>query len=177
MLGLDGLAGLPVVPSFALVWPGPLLLALVQLQHQRRCSRWWPVVAGPGQGKAGKTGPGQTKPRLGTTGKMALPSQNSTKGPRGSQRVLGPTQARSLTIDPSWRGFATLDPTFARVARQRTCWQNTGSTAAAGPSKGEVELGRSPPRRVICPGGRNSRQLQNCIHLGSKICLKLFKHL
>ena len=31
------------------------------------------VVAGPGQGKAGKTGPGQTKPRLGTTGKPAKP--------------------------------------------------------------------------------------------------------
>ena len=36
------------------------------------------VVAGPGQGKAGmagKTGPGQTKPRLGTTGKPAKPKQ------------------------------------------------------------------------------------------------------
>ena len=36
------------------------------------------VVAGPGQGKAGmagKTGPGQTKPRLGTTGKPAKPRQ------------------------------------------------------------------------------------------------------
>ena len=34
------------------------------------------VAAGPGQGKAGKagkTGPGQTKPRLGTTGKPAKP--------------------------------------------------------------------------------------------------------
>ena len=29
------------------------------------------VVAGPVQGKAGETGPGQTKPRLGTTGKLA----------------------------------------------------------------------------------------------------------
>ena len=29
------------------------------------------VVAGPGQAKAGNTGPGQTKPRLGTTGKPA----------------------------------------------------------------------------------------------------------
>ena len=29
------------------------------------------VVAGPGQGKAGKTGPGQTKPRQGTTSKPA----------------------------------------------------------------------------------------------------------
>ena len=35
------------------------------------------VVAGPGQGKAGKTGPGQTKPRLGTTGKPAKPKQSS----------------------------------------------------------------------------------------------------
>ena len=37
------------------------------------------VVAGPGQGKAGKageTGPGQTKPRLGTTGKPAKPRQS-----------------------------------------------------------------------------------------------------
>ena len=33
------------------------------------------VVAGPGQGKAGKIGPGQTKPRLGTTGKPAKPRQ------------------------------------------------------------------------------------------------------
>ena len=37
------------------------------------------VVAGPslaiGQGKASKTGPGQTKPRLGTTGKPAKPRQ------------------------------------------------------------------------------------------------------
>ncbi len=33
------------------------------------------VVAGPGQGKAGKAGPGQTKPRLGTTGKPAKPKQ------------------------------------------------------------------------------------------------------
>ena len=42
--------------------------------------RRWPVVdvAGPGQGKAGmagKTGLGQTKPRLGTTGKPAKPKQ------------------------------------------------------------------------------------------------------
>ena len=29
----------------------------------------------PGQGKAGKAGPGQTKPRLGTTGKPAKPKQ------------------------------------------------------------------------------------------------------
>ena len=39
------------------------------------------VVAGPGQGKAGmagKTGPGQTKPRLGTTGKPAKPKQAGT---------------------------------------------------------------------------------------------------
>ena len=38
------------------------------------CRRRPVVVAGPGQGKAGmagKTGPGQTKPRLGTTGKPA----------------------------------------------------------------------------------------------------------
>ena len=37
------------------------------------------VVAGPGQGKAGKageTGPGQSKPRLGTTGKPAKPRQS-----------------------------------------------------------------------------------------------------
>ena len=34
------------------------------------------VVAGPGQGKAGKTGPGQTKPRQGTTGKPAKPKQD-----------------------------------------------------------------------------------------------------
>ena len=33
------------------------------------------VVAGPGQGKAGKTGPGQTKPRQGTTSKPAKPRQ------------------------------------------------------------------------------------------------------
>ena len=33
------------------------------------------VVAGPGKGKAGKAGPGQTKPRLGTTGKPAKPKQ------------------------------------------------------------------------------------------------------
>ena len=32
------------------------------------------IVAGPGQGKAGETGPGQTKPRQGTTGKPAKPS-------------------------------------------------------------------------------------------------------
>ena len=30
----------------------------------------WPVVVA---GKAGRTGPGQTKPRLGTTGKPAKP--------------------------------------------------------------------------------------------------------
>ena len=36
------------------------------------------VVAGPGQGKAGKAGPGQTKPRLGTTGKPAKPKQGFT---------------------------------------------------------------------------------------------------
>ena len=33
------------------------------------------VVAGPGQGKAGQTGPGQTKARPGTTGKPAKPKQ------------------------------------------------------------------------------------------------------
>ena len=39
------------------------------------------VVAGPGQGKAGKAGktsPGQTKPRLGTTGKPAKPTLASS---------------------------------------------------------------------------------------------------
>ena len=35
------------------------------------------VVAGPGQGKAGMTGPGQTRPRQGTTGKPAKPKQYS----------------------------------------------------------------------------------------------------
>ena len=34
------------------------------------------VVAGPGQGKAGMTGPGQTRPRQGTTGKPAKPKHN-----------------------------------------------------------------------------------------------------
>ena len=38
------------------------------------------VVAGPGQGKAGMTGPGQTRPRRGTTGKPAKPKQNSGMG-------------------------------------------------------------------------------------------------
>ena len=38
--------------------------------HLRR-----PVVAGAVPGKAGKAGPGQTKPRLGTTGKPAKPKQ------------------------------------------------------------------------------------------------------
>ena len=38
------------------------------------------VVAGPGQGKAGKAGPGQTKPRLGTTGKPAKPKQEGFSG-------------------------------------------------------------------------------------------------
>ena len=33
------------------------------------------VVAGPGEGKEGKTGPGQTKSRLGTTGRPAKPKQ------------------------------------------------------------------------------------------------------
>ena len=35
------------------------------------------VVAGPGQGSAGKTGPGQTKPRPGTTSKPAKPRPES----------------------------------------------------------------------------------------------------
>ena len=39
--------------------------------HQRRPL----VVAGLGQGNAGKVGPGQTKPRLGTSGKPAKPKQ------------------------------------------------------------------------------------------------------
>ena len=38
------------------------------------------VVAGPGQGKAGMTGPGQTRPRQGTTGKPAKPKQDSGMG-------------------------------------------------------------------------------------------------
>ena len=33
------------------------------------------VVAGPGQGKAGMAGPGQTRPRLGTLGKPAKVKQ------------------------------------------------------------------------------------------------------
>ena len=52
------------------------------------------VVAGPGQGKAGKTGPGQTKPRQGTTSKPAKARQakNTFSGrvsPRNG-RALGP---------------------------------------------------------------------------------------
>ena len=62
------MAGLPVVPSLGLVWPsaaGGGFAAAV-------------VVAGPGQGRAGmagKTGPGQTKPRPGTTGEPAKPNK------------------------------------------------------------------------------------------------------
>ena len=40
-----------------------------------------PVVVA---GKAGKTGPGQTKPRLGTTGKPAKPKQDF--GPHGAPK-------------------------------------------------------------------------------------------
>ena len=55
------------------------------------------VVAGPGQGKAGKageTGPGQTKPRLGTTGKPAKPNAkqggfNHQKSPGGVLKGRG----------------------------------------------------------------------------------------
>ena len=35
------------------------------------------VVAGPGQGEGGKTGPGPTKPKLGTTGKPAKSKQKT----------------------------------------------------------------------------------------------------
>ena len=45
------------------------------------------VVAGPGQGKAGKTGPGQTKPRQGTTGKPAKPKQDFGAGPDKTRLV------------------------------------------------------------------------------------------
>ena len=38
------------------------------------------AAAGAGQGKAGKTGPGQTKPRQGTTSKPAKAKQLFTKG-------------------------------------------------------------------------------------------------
>ena len=50
-------------------------------------------------GKAGKTGPGQTKPRLGTTGKVALPSQSSPmdKGVRaGPGTIIHPSRGKIL---------------------------------------------------------------------------------
>ena len=46
------------------------------------------VVAGPGQGKAGKAGPGQTKPRLGTTGKPAKPKQFQARFQARFQAIL-----------------------------------------------------------------------------------------
>ena len=54
------------------------------------------VVAGPslarGQGKASKTGPGQTKPRLGTTGKPAKPklagTSSSVDCPGGENKLF-----------------------------------------------------------------------------------------
>ena len=62
----------------ALPWPGPATTTgRGEAAAGRR--RRPVVVAGPGQGKAGKageTGPGQTKPRLGTTGKPAKPRQS-----------------------------------------------------------------------------------------------------
>ena len=85
-----GLAGLPVVPSLGLVWPGSVLPALPSTRQSHLPEPHAPagggfaaavVVAGPGQGKpgrAGKAGPGQTKPRLGTTGKPAKPKQAKT---------------------------------------------------------------------------------------------------
>ena len=52
----------------------------------------------PGQGKAGETGPGHTKPRLGTTGKPAKPRQPAEgegEGGRGGEwRVLPPPPAK-----------------------------------------------------------------------------------
>ena len=51
------------------------------------CAATVVAVAGPGQGKAGEageTGPGQTKPRLGTTGKLAkLRQELRALGPKG----------------------------------------------------------------------------------------------
>ena len=52
------------------------------------------VAAGPGQGKAGKTGPGQTKPRLGTTGKPAKPKQASFGVPEAN---FGVSEPKNLT--------------------------------------------------------------------------------
>ena len=59
--------------------PGPAPETTTAASRRRR-----PVVivAGPGQGKAskaGKTSPGQTKPRLGTTGKPAKPTSSSSQ--------------------------------------------------------------------------------------------------
>ena len=62
-----------------MVWPGPVFacLALAWSSNNNRP----PAAAGGGfaaavvvAGKAGKTGPGQTKPRLGTAGKPAKPN-------------------------------------------------------------------------------------------------------
>ena len=81
------MAGLPVVHSLGLVWPAPVLPALpATTTTDRLWLRSVVVVAG----KAGKTGPGQTKPRLGTTGKPAKPKQLVW--------VLGPGAGRQPTF-------------------------------------------------------------------------------
>ena len=64
-----------------------------------RSARLYLVVAGPGQGKAGKTGPGQTKPRQGTTGKPAKPKQDFGACPR------------------LWAGWMTLHPNLKSRSR------------------------------------------------------------
>ena len=66
-----GLAGLPVVPSLGLVWPGPGLPALPATTTTGRLRQPAAAAAVVVTGKAGKISPHQTKPRLATTGKPA----------------------------------------------------------------------------------------------------------
>ena len=72
----------PLGPTWAHLGPlGTPLGPLGALWGQNPALAWLAfaaavVVAGPGQGKAGMTGPGQIRPRQGTTGKPAKPEQD-----------------------------------------------------------------------------------------------------
>ena len=54
------------------------------------------VVAGPGQGKAGKTGPGQTKPRQGTASKPAKPRPDQARS--GHVRIRNCNRVSRLAV-------------------------------------------------------------------------------
>ena len=63
-------------------------------------------------GKAGKTGPGQTKPRLGTTGKPAKPKQGGAGAPGGRRPTYGPMGPLGPSSTLRFAGHSNISPNF-----------------------------------------------------------------